>query len=78
MAQQDSLWAAKALRSERWLAESFISGLKRVLGPWLSAQLPQNQVPRMLSGLLKVLAYWVHTQARALKAFQQGKFTFAL
>jgi hypothetical protein len=41
----------------RWAAESFISGLKRVVGPWLRARRPQRQLSE---ALLKVLAYSIH------------------
>ncbi|MGH8712067.1 MAG: transposase [Burkholderiales bacterium] len=41
----------------RWAAESFMSGMKRVVGPWLRARLPQRQLSE---ALLKVLAYSIH------------------
>jgi DDE family transposase/transposase-like protein DUF772 len=41
----------------RWAAESFISGMKRVLGPWLRARRHQT---RQTEALLKALAYSIH------------------
>ncbi len=41
----------------RWAAESFISGMKRVVGPWLRSRHPQRQ---LCEALLKVLAYSIH------------------
>jgi len=41
----------------RWWAESYMSGMKRVTGPWLRAR----QSPRQLiEGLLKAVAYSIH------------------
>ena len=41
----------------RWAAESFISGMKRVIGPWLRARQLQTQ---LTEALLKALAYSIH------------------
>lgn len=41
----------------RWAAESFISGMKRVIGPWLRSRHPRRQ---LREALLKVLAYSIH------------------
>jgi len=41
----------------RWAAESFMSGMKRVVGPWLRSRQPQRQLNE---ALLKVLAYSIH------------------
>lgn len=41
----------------RWAAESFISGMKRVVGPWLRSRQPRRQ---LCEALLKVLAYSIH------------------
>ena len=41
----------------RWAAESFISGLKRVVSPWLRARQRRSQ---RIEALLKVLAYSIH------------------
>ena len=41
----------------RWAAESFMSGLKRVVGPWLRSRRPQQQ---LREALLKALAYSIH------------------
>jgi len=41
----------------RWAAESFISGLKRTLGPWVRSRSPQRQLNE---ALLKVITYSIH------------------
>jgi hypothetical protein len=41
----------------RWAAESFMSGLKRVVGPWLRSRLPQQQ---LREALLKAVVYSIH------------------
>jgi len=41
----------------RWAVESFISGMKRVVGPWLRSRQPQRQLHE---ALLKVRAYSIH------------------
>lgn len=41
----------------RWAAESFISGMKRVVGPWLRSRHPRRQ---LTEALLKVVAYSIH------------------
>ena len=41
----------------RWAAESFISGMKRVVGPWLRSRHPGRQ---LREALLKVVAYSIH------------------
>jgi hypothetical protein len=41
----------------RWAAESFISGMKPVVGPWLRSRHPRRQ---LREALLKVVAYSIH------------------
>jgi hypothetical protein len=41
----------------RWAAESFMSGMKRVVGPWLRSRQPQQQ---LCEALRKTLAYSIH------------------
>jgi len=41
----------------RWAAESFISGMKRVVGPWLRSRHRQRQ---LREAMLKVVAYSIH------------------
>lgn len=41
----------------RWAAESFMSGLKRVIGPWLRSRQPPQQ---LREALLKAVAYSIH------------------
>jgi len=41
----------------RWAAESFISWMKRVVGPWLRSRHPRRQ---LREALLKVVAYSIH------------------
>lgn len=41
----------------RWAVESFMSGMKRVVGPWLRSRQPQQQ---LREALLKALAYSIH------------------
>ena len=41
----------------RWAAESSMSGLKRVVGPWLRSRLPQQQ---LREALLKAVVYSIH------------------
>jgi hypothetical protein len=41
----------------RWAAESYMSGMKRVTGPWLRARHPGRQ---LVEGLLKAVAYSIH------------------
>ena len=41
----------------RWWAEAHMSGMKRVMGPWLRARQPHRQ---LVEGLLKAVAYSIH------------------
>ena len=41
----------------RWWAESYMSAMKRVTGPWLRARRPHRQ---LIEGLLKAVAYSIH------------------
>jgi len=43
--------------SRRWWAESYMSAMKRVTGPWLRARHPHRQ---LIEGLLKAVAYSIH------------------
>ena len=42
---------------QRWAVESFISGMKRVMGPWLRARTPARQ---LTEALIKAVGYSIH------------------
>jgi len=56
-------WRARMARGlpprygQRWAAESFISGMKRVVGPWLRARQPERQ---LTEALMKAVVYSIH------------------
>jgi hypothetical protein len=42
---------------QRWAVESFISGMKRVVGPWLRARAPARQ---LAEASIKAVVYSIH------------------